>query len=455
MDWSKTIGISILLVFVLSSCTNRKNYGSVYYSRGDVYGDSTLIEGFSTDDYMSHVGTVDEYVESVDLYGSYDSDSLKAILNEEELSFTIIYLDTFGLEKSAFVDTVLVGAKDTIPTLTSTSLEINENLAYDSLTVDSDGVSEVVETMGLIADSSDSVLLINALEVDSVMIFSDSLSKIAIDSNKVANVKSIDSTIVTTQVVLTDTIRVIYRDTTFISAEENRRNQADTREVEKVTIVNVLPIPTKEKISHKEAEDTLNPIIDEVIDSTKSGFNKVEKPILDENNASIDLIMPLKDSAQSLDSAVIIKEIDSNVVLENKEGLYLKELDSIKSINEELRLKAKSSNLGVDTLIYSIFFDIGKRDLVEANKQILMTLVNDANQSNYVLHLSGHADKSGSASFNKLLSEERVKSVLNYIVSKGLDERRVYYQSFGDKYASGNSELNERIVYCRLILEKE
>lgn len=448
MDWSKTIGISILLVFVLSSCTNRKNYGSVYYSRGDVYGDSTLIEGFSTDDYMSHVGSVDEYIESVDLYGSYDSDSLKAILNEEELSFTIIYLDTFGLEKSAFVDTVLVGAEDTISTLIPTSLEINENLAYDGLTVDSVGVSEVVETMDLIADSSDSVLLINALEVDS-------LYKIAIDSNKVANVKSIDSTIVTTQVVLTDTIRVIYRDTTFISAEENRRNQADTREVEKVTIVNVLPVPTKEKISHKEAEDTLNPIIDEVIDSAKSGFNKVKKPILDENNASIDLIMPLKDSAQSLDSAVIIKEIDSNVVLENKEGLYLKELDSIKSINEELRLKAKSSNLGVDTLIYSIFFDIGKRDLVEANKQILMTLVNDANQSNYVLHLSGHADKSGSASFNKLLSEERVKSVLNYIVSKGLDERKVYYQSFGDKYASGKSELNERIVYCRLILEKE
>lgn len=51
--------------------------------------------------------------------------------------------------------------------------------------------------------------------------------------------------------------------------------------------------------------------------------------------------------------------------------------------------------------------------------------------SNYRVMLEGHADERGTREYNVALGARRAAVVVNYLVSKGIDQRRITSKSFG------------------------
>jgi outer membrane protein OmpA-like peptidoglycan-associated protein len=47
------------------------------------------------------------------------------------------------------------------------------------------------------------------------------------------------------------------------------------------------------------------------------------------------------------------------------------------------------------------------------------------------LEVQGHTDNIGGIEFNQALSERRAKAVMDALISKGIEERRLRYRGFG------------------------
>ena len=65
----------------------------------------------------------------------------------------------------------------------------------------------------------------------------------------------------------------------------------------------------------------------------------------------------------------------------------------------------------------------------------------------------GHTDRIGSDSYNKALSERRATSVKNYLVSKGIDAKRIYTEGKGESQpvtGTACDNVNERsaLISC-------
>ncbi len=107
---------------------------------------------------------------------------------------------------------------------------------------------------------------------------------------------------------------------------------------------------------------------------------------------------------------------------------------------------AISNETGLLTFIYTIkydpptsytlenvFFDTGKSTLRPKSYATLNNLVELMKaKPNLIIEISGHTDSIGSAESNLRLSSDRAKSVKNYIVNKGVSEKRIQTKGYGD-----------------------
>lgn len=88
---------------------------------------------------------------------------------------------------------------------------------------------------------------------------------------------------------------------------------------------------------------------------------------------------------------------------------------------------AEKIKLSADTL-----FDFDSANLRPAGRTALDGLAAQARSLNLEVILAvGHTDRIGSESYNKSLSERRAMSVKNYLVSKGIDAKRIYTEGKG------------------------
>lgn len=87
---------------------------------------------------------------------------------------------------------------------------------------------------------------------------------------------------------------------------------------------------------------------------------------------------------------------------------------------------------GSKIILNNIFFDTGKSDLrVESTNELerLLQLMNEV--LTLKIEISGHTDNVGSAEYNKGLSEARAKSVVEYLIKKGIDKNRMVFKGYG------------------------
>ena len=95
-------------------------------------------------------------------------------------------------------------------------------------------------------------------------------------------------------------------------------------------------------------------------------------------------------------------------------------------------------------VLNNVFFDFDKATLKPESYSELNRVVDLMNERTTMkIEISGHTDSTGPESYNLGLSERRAKSVVNYIVGKGIDSTRLTTQYFGETQPAAENTSRE------------
>jgi len=84
-------------------------------------------------------------------------------------------------------------------------------------------------------------------------------------------------------------------------------------------------------------------------------------------------------------------------------------------------------------ILRNVFFETNKYNLKDESKSELNKLVDFLNKNTTLkIELSGHTDNVGEKKLNQVLSENRAKSVLEYLVANGIVKDRLTFKGYGD-----------------------
>ncbi len=100
----------------------------------------------------------------------------------------------------------------------------------------------------------------------------------------------------------------------------------------------------------------------------------------------------------------------------------------------EKNVELKKIEIGQKIILRNIFFDLSKWSLRNESVNELERLIKLMNENPTMkIELSGHTDTRGSVESNRILSENRAKSVVEYLIDHGIDKTRLKYAGYGEK----------------------
>jgi outer membrane protein OmpA-like peptidoglycan-associated protein len=123
------------------------------------------------------------------------------------------------------------------------------------------------------------------------------------------------------------------------------------------------------------------------------------------------------------------------------ENVYLQSKEGYKEIRKDIKLI--SAVPGAKVILKNIFFESGKFDLRPESSLELQRLAKLLQENAGIkIEISGHTDNKGDPTANQVLSENRAKQVLNYLISNGIDKNRLTAKGYGSTIpiASNDSE---------------
>jgi outer membrane protein OmpA-like peptidoglycan-associated protein/tetratricopeptide (TPR) repeat protein len=100
--------------------------------------------------------------------------------------------------------------------------------------------------------------------------------------------------------------------------------------------------------------------------------------------------------------------------------------------------------VGNKVILKNIFFDTNKFDLESESKSELMKLIEflTANPTVHI-EISGHTDNVGPDQINQTLSENRAKSVYQYLITNGIVAGRLVYKGYGKTQPIASNDTDE------------
>lgn len=100
----------------------------------------------------------------------------------------------------------------------------------------------------------------------------------------------------------------------------------------------------------------------------------------------------------------------------------------------EFNIPLNKIKVGQSVVLNNVFFESDKFDLLPASIAELEVIVKlmENNQS-LTIEISGHTDNTGSETTNLKLSEQRAKSVYNYLISKGVEAERLSFKGYASQ----------------------
>ncbi|MGF1635975.1 MAG: LamG-like jellyroll fold domain-containing protein [Cyclobacteriaceae bacterium] len=129
---------------------------------------------------------------------------------------------------------------------------------------------------------------------------------------------------------------------------------------------------------------------------------------------------------------------------------YLSENDVIDATNLKpfstvyKRLYVVPFEIGESLRLNNIFFDFSKASLRrESNAELNRILPYFAKYPGLKIELAGHTDSIGSDDANKVLSENRAKSVRAYLISKGIDGAKIVASGYGEAQPVATNDTDE------------
>lgn len=152
------------------------------------------------------------------------------------------------------------------------------------------------------------------------------------------------------------------------------------------------------------------------------------------NNGAFKLVLPIGDSYGFLAQAKGFYAVSENIDCQNiteyteiKKDLYLVPIEK----DEIIRLN-------------NLFFDFAKFSLRTESYPELKRLIDFLNSNPAVrIEIGGHTDSVGSDENNLLLSQNRAKSVLDYLIQKGISAQRLTAKGYGETKPLADNQTNE------------
>ena len=114
----------------------------------------------------------------------------------------------------------------------------------------------------------------------------------------------------------------------------------------------------------------------------------------------------------------------------------------------------KAAKEGEIVTLHNLFFATGESEVLQQSYNELVKLKNLLLKNPEMrIELRGHTDNQGSIDYNQKLSEARAKAVVDYLVGKGIDRRRLSWIGFGksqpvsDNNTAEGRHKNRRVEY--------
>ncbi len=110
----------------------------------------------------------------------------------------------------------------------------------------------------------------------------------------------------------------------------------------------------------------------------------------------------------------------------------------LEPLKKDIQLQAIELNASV--VLKNIFFELDSYELQNKSKLELAKLIQFLNKNpNVSIEISGHTDNQGSREHNIRLSQNRAKTVYNYLINKKISAKRLTYKGYGfDKPIDSN-----------------
>jgi outer membrane protein OmpA-like peptidoglycan-associated protein len=97
-----------------------------------------------------------------------------------------------------------------------------------------------------------------------------------------------------------------------------------------------------------------------------------------------------------------------------------------------VNIDLEKASAGSVAVLNNIFFDVDKFELKEKSSPELLKIISFLKDNASVrVEISGHTDNSGSAVYNRQLSEKRARSVFNFLVERGIAKTRLVTKGYG------------------------
>ena len=143
-----------------------------------------------------------------------------------------------------------------------------------------------------------------------------------------------------------------------------------------------------------------------------------------------------------------ISKLGWYILTASAEG-YLTSTDSAEIVSEEITPVTKDLFLqpievGLTVRLKNIYFDFDKTTLKKESFVELNKVVDFLKQNPHVeIEISGHTDSKGSDEYNLNLSQGRSQSVVDYIVSQGIDSYRLTAHGYGETQPIETNDTDE------------
>jgi outer membrane protein OmpA-like peptidoglycan-associated protein len=128
---------------------------------------------------------------------------------------------------------------------------------------------------------------------------------------------------------------------------------------------------------------------------------------------------------------------------------YLNSTDSVEVNSQEITTVIKNLFLtpievGLTVRLKNIYFDFDKTTLKSESFVELDKVVDFLKSNSSVsIEISGHTDSKGSDTYNQNLSQGRSQSVVDYLISQGIETSRLQAQGYGESKPIDSNETEE------------